>query len=49
MRSTCILLFEVGYDQADAVTEILARNGYRNIRKHKDAFGVWRAVEASVM
>lgn len=49
MRSTCILLFEVGYDQADDVAEILAQNGYRNIKKHKDVFGVWRAVEGSVM
>lgn len=49
MRSTCILLFEVGYDQADAVEAILAENGYRNIRRHKDAFGVWRGVEGSVM
>lgn len=49
MRSTCILLFEVGYDQADDVADILAKNGYRNIKKHKDVFGVWRAVEGSVM
>ncbi len=49
MRSTCILLFEVGYDQADDVEHILAENGYRNIKRHKDAFGVWRAVEGSVM
>lgn len=49
MRSTCILLFEVGYDQADDVADILAKNGYRNIKKHKDAYGVWRAVEGSVM
>ncbi len=49
MRSTCILLFEVGYDQADDVERILAENGYRNIRRHKDAFGVWRGVEGSVM
>lgn len=49
MRSTCILLFEVGYDQVDDVEHILAANGYRNIRRHKDAFGVWRGVEGSVM
>jgi release factor glutamine methyltransferase len=49
MRSTCILLFEVGYDQADAVERILAENGYRNIRRHMDAFGIWRGVEGSVM
>ncbi|MCD7757150.1 MAG: peptide chain release factor N(5)-glutamine methyltransferase [Clostridiales bacterium] len=49
MRSTCILLFEVGDDQADAVERILIVNGYRNIRRHKDAFGNWRGVEGSVM
>lgn len=49
MRSTCILLFEVGDDQADDVEAILARNGYRSIRRHKDAFGHWRGVEGSVM
>lgn len=49
MRSTCILLFEVGYDQAADVERILAQNGYRNIRRHQDAFGVWRGVEGSVM
>lgn len=49
MRSTCILLFEVGDDQADDVEAILSRNGYRSIRRHKDAFGHWRGVEGSVM
>jgi release factor glutamine methyltransferase len=49
MRSTCILLFEVGDNQADDVEEILAQNGYRSIRRHKDAFGHWRGVEGSVM
>lgn len=48
MRTTCILLFEVGDDQADAVEAILAQNGYRNIRRHKDTFGHWRGVEGSV-
>jgi release factor glutamine methyltransferase len=49
MRSTCILLFEVGDDQADDVEKILSDNGYRSIRRHKDAFGHWRGVEGSVM
>lgn len=49
MRSTCILLFEVGDDQADDVEKILSENGYRSIRRHKDAFGHWRGVEGSVM
>lgn len=48
MRSTCILLFEIGYDQADDVERILAENNYRNIKRHQDAFGNWRAVEGSV-
>ena len=49
MRSTCILLFEVGDDQVDDVERILSDNGYRSIRRHKDAFGHWRGVEGSVM
>lgn len=48
MRSACVLLFEVGYDQADAVLEILSENGYRNLKKHKDWNGVFRAVEGTV-
>lgn len=49
MRSTCILLFEVGDGQVDDVEKILSQNGYRSIRRHKDAFGNWRGVEGSVM
>lgn len=48
MRSACILLFEVGYDQADAVAAILNENGYHNIRKHRDWNGVFRAVEGTL-
>lgn len=48
MRSACVLLFEVGYDQADDVLEILSENGYRNLKKHKDWNGVFRAVEGTV-
>lgn len=48
MRSACILLFEVGYDQAEQVAELLAQNGYHNIQTHKDWNGIPRAVEGTV-
>lgn len=48
MRSACVLLFEVGYDQAEQVSEILARNGYHNIQTHNDWNGIPRAVEGTL-
>lgn len=48
MRSACILLFEVGYDQAEEVAAILSENGYHNIQKHKDWNGIDRAVEGTL-
>ena len=44
-RRSATLLFEVGYDQAEAVSAILADLGYHDIRTHEDAFGVLRGVE----
>lgn len=38
------LLFEVGYDQADDVEQLLGRNGYHDIDTRKDGGGIWRAV-----
>ncbi|MCC8100178.1 MAG: peptide chain release factor N(5)-glutamine methyltransferase [Clostridiales bacterium] len=48
MRSACVLLFEVGYDQAEDVAAILAASGYHNIQKHPDWNGVLRAVEGTL-
>ena len=42
------LMFEVGYDQADAVEKLLAANGYEDIRSHQDGAGIWRVVEATL-
>lgn len=39
------LMFEVGYDQADAVEKLLARQGYEEIRSFQDTHGIWRVVE----
>ena len=39
------LLFEVGYTQADRVSAILERNGYRDITVTEDAAGIPRVVE----
>ena len=38
------LLFEVGYDQADEVEQLLAAAGYHDIDTRKDDGGIWRAV-----
>ncbi len=42
------LIFEIGYDQALQVEEILNRNGYENIQSYKDPGDHWRVVEATV-
>ena len=36
LRRQGTLLFEVGYDQAEDVSDLLAQYGYRNITQHKD-------------
>lgn len=41
-----VLAFEVGYDQAEDVAEILQKNGYLDIRMQKDYQGFFRAVSA---
>ncbi len=41
------LAFEVGYDQAQAVKEILKENGYQDIRITRDPGMHWRVVEGS--
>lgn len=39
-----LICFEVGFKQADAVLEILAREGYKNPQEKKDFSGIRRAV-----
>lgn len=41
-----ILLMEIGYDQAKAITELLIDNGYHNIQTRKDLAGFDRVVQA---
>lgn len=48
LRRTGTLLFEVGYDQAEDVSNILMENGYHNIAQHKDYNGILRGVEATL-
>ena len=42
------LAFEVGYDQARLVRDIMAQNGYRDIQTTMDPGMHWRVVEGSV-
>ena len=48
LRRQGTLLFEVGYDQAEDVSDLLAQYGYRNIAQHKDYNGILRGVEATL-
>ena len=41
------LAFEVGYDQAQAVRDIMARNGYQELQTTMDPGMHWRVVEGS--
>ena len=42
------LIFEVGIDQAPAVEEILAMNGYEDIKTTMDTGEIWRVVEGTI-
>lgn len=42
------LIFEVGIGQAPAVEEILALNGYEDIKTTMDSGGIWRVVEGTI-
>ena len=42
------LLFEVGYDQADAVEKLMAAHGYEEIKSHRDTGEIWRVVEGTL-
>ena len=40
-------IIEVGYDQAQAVRDIMARNGYQELQTTMDPGMHWRVVEGS--
>ncbi len=42
------LIFEVGIGQAPQVEEILARNGFEDIKTTADTQGIWRVVEGTI-
>ena len=42
------LIFEVGIGQAPAVEEILALNGYEDIKTTMDSGEIWRVVEGTI-
>lgn len=42
------LIFEVGIGQAPQVEEILARNGFDDIKTTADTQGIWRVVEGTI-
>ncbi len=46
LKNGGILLIEFGYDQADAVVEILQTDNYQNIQRHLDLAGIVRAISA---
>jgi len=46
LKSGGLLMLEFGYDQADAVTDILQGDGYQNIQQHLDIAGIVRALSA---
>ena len=41
------LIFEIGYDQAPRVEDVMAENGYTGIATFKDPGGHWRVVEGN--
>lgn len=41
------LIFEIGFDQAEAVEDILVKTGYEDIQTFKDPGDHWRVVEGS--
>lgn len=45
LRSEGKLAFEVGFDQAEAVEEIMTRQGYEQVEAFQDPGGHWRVVE----
>ena len=49
LKENGILAYEIGYDQANGVTEILKENGYQNIEIEKDYSGNDRVVIATMV
>ena len=48
MRSSGLLFFEIGYDQAEAVSGILRENGFGKIEVVKDYAGLDRVIKAEL-
>ena len=48
LKSGGAMLFEVGFDQADAVEQLMAQQGYHHIDTHMDTQNIWRAVEGKL-
>lgn len=48
LRPGGVLLFEVGYDQADAVKALMEKRGYCNIQTTPDSQGIQRVVEGNI-
>jgi release factor glutamine methyltransferase len=42
------LLFECGFDQAEAVSEIMIEAGLRNIKTHLDTLGIERVIAGTL-
>ena len=48
LRLNGTLIFEVGIGQAPDVEQILAENGYEDIKTTEDTQGIWRVVEGTI-
>lgn len=42
------LIFEVGYDQAEQVSDLMKAEGFRQIACYQDPGGIWRVVEGAL-
>ena len=49
LRKEGMLFFEIGYNQAESVSQLLAEAGYREITVKKDLAGLDRVVYATYM
>ena len=46
LKENSLIAFEIGYDQAEEVSELLDYNGFKNIKIIKDLAGLHRVVLA---